>query len=71
MEISGEKEAILEALACSQEPWLLNRFIHRTFTNDVRQQNIDKILDRISENPVGQQIVFEFLKSNFTDIKKE
>lgn len=69
-EISGEKETILTALACSRDVWVLTRFARLALSPEVRVQNVDRVLNHMSKNPIGQPIVFGFLKNNFTDLQK-
>lgn len=69
--VSSEKELLLDALACSREPWILSRFLDRTLTENsgVRKQDLIRVFVTVSNNPIGIPITYTFLRSNWDRIK--
>lgn len=69
--VSSEKELLLDALACSREPWILARFLDRTITENsgVRKQDLIRVFVTVSNNAIGIPITYTFLRSNWDRIK--
>ncbi|CAD6993578.1 unnamed protein product [Ceratitis capitata] len=68
--VSTEKELLLSALGCSLEPWILSRYLRRAISGgDIRKQDVFRVFAAVSSNVVGQQIAFDFLRSNWNEIK--
>lgn len=69
--VSSEKELLLDALACSREPWILARFLERTLTENsgVRKQDLIRVFVTVSNNPNGVPVTYNFLRSNWDRLK--
>lgn len=69
--VSSEKELLLDALACSREPWILARFLERTLTENsgVRKQDLIRVFVTVSNNANGIPVSYTFLRSNWERLK--
>ena len=69
--VGNEKEAILLALACSKEPWILNRYMERAITphSGIRKQDSPSVFIAVAGNVVGENLSYRFLTSNWDRIK--
>ncbi|XP_023173795.2 aminopeptidase N [Drosophila hydei] len=67
--VPAEKELLLSALGCSKEPWLLYRYLRRAVTGQhIRKQDVFRVFAAVSNTVVGQQIAFNYLRNNWSDI---
>ncbi|XP_034485827.1 aminopeptidase N [Drosophila innubila] len=67
--IPAEKELLLSALGCSKEPWLLYRYLRRAVAGQhIRKQDVFRVFAAVSTTVVGQEITFDYLRSNWKDI---
>ncbi|XP_066993050.2 glutamyl aminopeptidase isoform X2 [Anabrus simplex] len=61
-----EKTKLLSGLASVQEPWLLQRFIQYSKNEAfIRSQDFFTVIQLISNNPVGDPIVWDFVRSEW------
>eukprot|EP00092_Neocalanus_flemingeri_P064412 GFUD01078167.1.p1 GENE.GFUD01078167.1~~GFUD01078167.1.p1 ORF type:complete len:930 (-),score=265.24 GFUD01078167.1:347-3136(-) len=62
--VASEKSTILDALGCTKEVWLLNRYLNMSLTpsSGVRQQDGDKGVGGVAQNLVGRYLAFDFIK---------
>ncbi|KAL5283636.1 hypothetical protein ACFFRR_006103 [Megaselia abdita] len=68
--VSSEKETLLTALGCSKEPWVLARYLKYAISGKyIRKQDIFRVFAAVSSNAVGQQLAFDFVRSNWDEIK--
>lgn len=68
--VSSEKEILLTSLGCSKEPWVLARYLRYAINGEhIRKQDIFRVFAAVSTNSVGQQLAFDFLRSNWDEIK--
>ncbi|XP_017772734.1 PREDICTED: aminopeptidase N-like [Nicrophorus vespilloides] len=70
--VGTERETILAALACTEEVWLLNRFLSRAVTegSGIRKQDAPSVLTAVGGNVIGQGLTYRFMTNNFAKIKK-
>lgn len=70
--VEGDKEIILSALSCSKEVWILSRYLEWSITEDsgIRKHDTAKVFACVSENPIGHDLVYSFLKTNWKRITK-
>ncbi|XP_048524081.1 aminopeptidase N [Dendroctonus ponderosae] len=70
--VATDKEIILTALACSKEIWILSRYLEWSITENsgIRKHDTARVFALISENPVGHDLVYRFVKTNWQRIRK-
>ncbi|XP_042843592.1 aminopeptidase N [Panthera tigris] len=65
-ELVNEADKLRGALACSNQVWILNRFLSYTLDpNLIRKQDVTSTLSSISSNVVGQTLAWDFVQSNW------
>lgn len=68
--VPSEKETLLTALGCSKEPWILARYLKYAISGKyIRKQDIFRVFASVSSNSVGQQLAFDFIRSNWDELK--
>ncbi|XP_005182090.2 glutamyl aminopeptidase [Musca domestica] len=66
-----EKAKLMEALAAIKQPWLLQRYINLAWDeNNVRGQDYFTCLQYISANPIGQPLVWDYVRENWPGLVK-
>ncbi|KAL5020570.1 hypothetical protein ScPMuIL_003462 [Solemya velum] len=64
--------ALLSTLSCSREPWILNKLLQSIIsTKTIRRQGALGVIRRVSKNPVGHQLAWAFVASNWDFLVKE
>nr|XP_061796529.1 aminopeptidase Ey-like [Nerophis lumbriciformis] len=64
--IASEADKLLYALACTKEPWLLNRYLQYCLDPEkVRKQDASYVIYYISDSPTGQPLAWDFVRSNW------
>jgi aminopeptidase N len=65
--VGSDKENLLEALGCSREPWLLNRYLSwiTSNTSGIRKQDGARVFVAVANNVVGHSLAFNFLRDNW------
>uniref|UniRef100_A0A0L8GD67 ERAP1-like C-terminal domain-containing protein n=2 Tax=Octopus bimaculoides TaxID=37653 RepID=A0A0L8GD67_OCTBM len=64
-----EKSSILNALSCTRHPWLLNKYLKISMNPEkIRYQDVSTVLSGISSNPIGEKIVWDFIRSNWDEL---
>ncbi|XP_060116224.1 aminopeptidase N [Heteronotia binoei] len=64
--VVSEKDKLRTALACSQQPWILQRYL--TYTLDpskIRRQDATSTINSIARNVYGQSLVWDFVRANW------
>ncbi|XP_021536217.1 aminopeptidase N [Neomonachus schauinslandi] len=62
----NEADKLRAALACSNQVWILNRYLSYTMNPDlIRKQDVTSTLSSIASNVVGQNLVWDFVQSNW------
>ncbi|XP_004398356.1 PREDICTED: aminopeptidase N [Odobenus rosmarus divergens] len=62
----NEADKLRAALACSNQVWILNRYLSYTRNPDlIRKQDVTSTLSSIASNVVGQNLVWDFVQSNW------
>ncbi|XP_035925811.1 aminopeptidase N [Halichoerus grypus] len=62
----NEADKLRAALACSTQVWILNRYLSYTMNpNLIRKQDVTSTLSSIASNVVGQNLVWDFVQSNW------
>ncbi|KAL5020034.1 hypothetical protein ScPMuIL_002926 [Solemya velum] len=71
-DIAAEKDRLRSALACSRETWILSSYLQKTLMpEEIRKQDTISTIVSISKNPVGQPLVWDFVRSKWTIITEE
>ncbi|KAK2145083.1 hypothetical protein LSH36_704g02028 [Paralvinella palmiformis] len=74
--LAAEALSILHALACSNEPWILNRrvsikYLHFALDVDkIRRQDGVAVMMNVARNAVGNQLTWNFFRQNWPTIKE-
>ncbi|XP_058501683.1 aminopeptidase N-like [Solea solea] len=70
--IASEAEKLRSALACTKQPWLLNRYLEYTLDPDrIRKQDATSTIVYIANNVVGQPLVWDFVRDRWSYIFSE
>nr|AVZ46160.1 Aminopeptidase N [Parahyaena brunnea] len=65
-ELVNEADKLRGALACSNQVWILNRFLSYTLNSSlIRKQDVTSTLSSIANNVVGQTLAWDFVQSNW------
>lgn len=69
--VGSEKANILYALGCTEQVWLLNRYLNMSLTSGsgVRRQDGSKVIGSVARNTVGRYLAFNFLRDKWELIK--
>ncbi|XP_054628016.1 aminopeptidase Ey-like [Dunckerocampus dactyliophorus] len=64
--IASEANKLMWALACTREPWLLNRYLEYSLdAGKIRKQDATDVIASIAGNAVGQPLAWDFVRSNW------
>lgn len=64
--VVNEADKLRSALACSNEVWILNRYLSYTLNPDyIRKQDATNTIISIASNVAGQTLVWDFVRSNW------
>ncbi|XP_064168654.1 aminopeptidase N-like [Anguilla rostrata] len=70
--MASEAEKLRSALACTKEPWLLNRYLEYTLDpTKIRKQDATSTIVYIASNVVGQPLAWDFVRSRWDYIFTE
>ncbi|KAL0619707.1 Aminopeptidase N [Plecturocebus cupreus] len=62
----SEADKLRAALACSNQVWILNRYLSYTLNPDlIRKQDATSTIISIANNVIGQTLVWDFVQSNW------
>ncbi|XP_061450868.1 aminopeptidase N [Rhineura floridana] len=64
--VVSEADKLRAALACSREPWILQRYLMYSLdSSKIRPQDATSTINSIARNVVGQSFVWEFVRANW------
>ncbi|KAK7892008.1 hypothetical protein WMY93_023971 [Mugilogobius chulae] len=67
-----EADKLRSAMACTKQPWLLNRYLEYTLMPDkIRKQDATSTIVYIANNVVGQSLAWDFVRARWTYIFNE
>ncbi|KAM6937383.1 aminopeptidase N-like [Xenentodon cancila] len=70
--IAIEAEKLRSALACTQQPWLLNRYLTYSLRPEmIRKQDATSTIVNIAENVIGQPLAWDFVRAHWSYIFSE
>nr|XP_010953645.1 PREDICTED: LOW QUALITY PROTEIN: aminopeptidase N [Camelus bactrianus] len=65
-QLVNEADKLRSGLACSNEVWLLNRYLSYTLNPDlIRKQDATSTINSIASNVIGQPLAWDFVQSNW------
>ncbi|KAM4826095.1 aminopeptidase N [Thomomys bottae] len=68
----NEADKLRSALACSNQVWILNRYLSYTLNPDyIRKQDATSTINSIASNVVGQTLVWDFVQSNWKKLYED
>ncbi|XP_077452228.1 aminopeptidase Ey-like isoform X2 [Stigmatopora argus] len=67
--IATEAEKLRAALACTNQPWLLNRYLEYTLDpNKIRKQDATSTIVYIANNVIGHSLAWDFVRAHWSYI---
>ncbi|KAK2841766.1 hypothetical protein Q5P01_011966 [Channa striata] len=70
--IASEADKLRSALACTKQPWLLNRYLNYTLdAKKIRKQDATSTIVYIANNVVGQPLAWDFVRAHWSYIFNE
>ncbi|XP_051918007.1 aminopeptidase Ey-like isoform X2 [Hippocampus zosterae] len=67
--IASEAEKLRAALACTKQPWLLNRYLEYTLNSTlIRKQDATSTIVYIANNVIGQPLAWDFIRAHWSYI---
>ncbi|KAM8973866.1 aminopeptidase N-like isoform 2-T2 [Pelodytes ibericus] len=64
-----ESDKLRAALACSKEPWILNRLLEYSLdSNKIRRQDTVSTISNVCSNVIGQGLSWDFVRAKWSDI---
>jgi len=70
--VGSEKDLLLQALACTREIWLLNRFLDWAVTENsgIRKQDATRVFGSVANNIVGQPLAFDYFRNKWEHLRE-
>ncbi|VDI36331.1 Hypothetical predicted protein [Mytilus galloprovincialis] len=63
---ASETDNLLRSLACSEVPWILQRYLQYAITpEEIRKQETGSILVNVASNKIGRSIAWNFVQSKW------
>ncbi|CAJ1048729.1 aminopeptidase Ey-like isoform X2 [Xyrichtys novacula] len=70
--IASEAEKLMDALSCTKQPWLLNRYLEYCLDpQKIRKQDATSAIVSIAGNNVGQPLAWDFIRANWRHLYNE
>ncbi|XP_068459156.1 aminopeptidase Ey-like [Clinocottus analis] len=70
--IAIEADKLRSAMACTTQPWLLNRYLEYTLIPDmIRKQDATSTIVYIANNVIGQSLAWDFVRAQWSFIFSE
>ncbi|KAG8440629.1 hypothetical protein GDO86_006396 [Hymenochirus boettgeri] len=64
-----EAEKLRSALACSKEPWILNRLLEYSLdSSKIRRQDTISTISSVSGSSIGQSLTWDFVRSRWSQL---
>jgi len=69
--IASEKSKVLSALGCSNEIWILSRYLQSILneTSGIRKQDGASVFQIVARNSVGRYLAWDFLRDRWSAIR--
>ncbi|XP_037790314.1 uncharacterized protein LOC119585704 [Penaeus monodon] len=68
--VGAEKSRLLSALGCTNEIWILSRYLEMAFTPDsgIRKQDAYRVFGAVAKNVVGRPLAWNYLQNEWDKI---
>ncbi|XP_033847513.1 aminopeptidase Ey-like [Periophthalmus magnuspinnatus] len=67
--VASEADKLMFALSCTEQPWLLNRYLDYSLDPDmIRKQDATYTIVYIAGNPIGQPLAWDFIRAKWSYI---
>ncbi|CAL4088040.1 unnamed protein product, partial [Meganyctiphanes norvegica] len=68
--VGAEREDILDALGCTQQVWILARYLDFVLSPEegVKKQDATRVFAAVAKNPAGQDLAWNFLQDRWEEI---
>ncbi|XP_072004560.1 aminopeptidase N-like [Engystomops pustulosus] len=67
-----EADKLRAGLACSREPWILNRLLEYSLdASKIRKQDMLSTITNVANNVIGQALTWDFIRANWGTLVKE
>ncbi|KAM4593085.1 aminopeptidase Ey-like [Odontesthes bonariensis] len=67
--IASEADKLMQALSCTKQPWLLNRYLQYCLDPEkIRKQDATYTIVYIASNTIGQPLAWDFVRANWNYI---
>ncbi|XP_029430472.1 aminopeptidase N-like [Rhinatrema bivittatum] len=67
--VAAEADKLRSALACSTQPWILNRYLKYALDpNKIRRQDATSTITSIASNVIGQTLAWDFVCANWKEL---
>ena len=65
--VASEKSNLLVGMACTNEVWLINRYLNKSLTegSGVRKADGRTVISRIAHNLIGRDLAFDFVRDKW------
>ncbi|EZA48634.1 aminopeptidase N isoform X2 [Ooceraea biroi] len=70
--VGSEKDLLLQALGCTRETWLLNRYLDWTITENsgIRKQDVGRVFGSVASNVIGQPLAFNYFRNKWARLRE-
>ena len=69
-ELEEERVRILRSMTCFSDKLLLQQLLEKSLSDEIRYHNTIGIVVGIGNNPSGEELAWEFLKSNWEEFNR-
>ncbi|XP_044135447.1 aminopeptidase N-like [Bufo gargarizans] len=67
-----EADKLRAALACSREPWILNRLLEFSFdSTKIRRQDTVSTITNVANNVIGQSLAWDFVRAYWVKLREQ
>uniref|UniRef100_A0A8C5M6W0 Aminopeptidase n=1 Tax=Leptobrachium leishanense TaxID=445787 RepID=A0A8C5M6W0_9ANUR len=68
-DIAQESDKLRSSLACSREPWILNRLLEYSLdSSKIRRQDVVSTINSVCSNVVGQSLAWDFVRAKWKQL---
>ncbi|XP_077985458.1 aminopeptidase N-like [Glandiceps talaboti] len=65
----GEKSRLQTGMACSNEPWILSRYLEYAMDGDkIKKQDASRTIQDVAKNYVGRSLAWDFFRARYDDL---
>ncbi|KAK7075491.1 hypothetical protein SK128_020460 [Halocaridina rubra] len=65
--VASERVVLLNAMGCSKEIWILQRYLDYAYTVDgpIKKQDADRVFSAVAQNDVGRDLAWDFMRNEW------